>query len=75
MGFNNGKYEALKDSGNFFETTFIRFPALTEGFDLRNYLRETRQYDDLIDLESSIDTFIEETHDSISSGVGAKILQ
>ena len=52
----------------------MRFPAVTEGFDLRNYLQETRQYDDLIDLESSIDTFIEETHDSISSGVGAKIL-
>ena len=46
----------------------MRFPAVTEGFDLRNYLQETRQYDDLIDLESSIDVFIEETHDGIEGG-------
>ena len=74
VGMETGKYLRIKDLGNFFETALMRFPAVTEGFDLRNYLQETRQYDDLIDLESSIDTFIEETHDSISSGVGAKIL-
>ena len=73
MGFNNGKHEALKDSGNFFETTFIRFPAVSEGFDLRNYLRETRQYDDLIDLESSIDVFIEEAQAGIEAGVDARL--
>ena len=74
VGMETGKYLRIKDLGNFFETALMRFPAVAEGFDLRNYLQETRQYDDLIDLESSIDTFIEETHDSISSGVGAKIL-
>ena len=74
VGMETGKYLSIKDKDNFFETVLMRFPAVTEGFDLRNYLQETRQYDDLIDLESSIDTFIEETHDSISSGVGAKIL-
>ena len=73
VGRENGKHEALKDSGNFFETTLIRFPAVSEGFDLRNYLRDTRQYDDLIDLESSIDVFIEEAQAGIEAGVDARL--
>ena len=73
VGRESGKLEALKDNGNFFETALIRFPAVAEGFDLRNYLQETRQYDDLIDLESSIDVFIEEAQAGIEAGVDARL--